>query len=96
MAKDAPAITSEKPAETKAQKFARLANLRVNKALDAIANIGGLASKTNYEYTPAQAGAMFAALEGELTKLQSKFKNPDAVAATGFDITAIAGEKTEA
>jgi hypothetical protein len=84
----APTPVAEKPAETKAQKFARLANLRVNKALDAIANIGGLASKTNYEYTPAQAAAMFGALEAEMSKLQTKFKNPDAVASVGFDISA--------
>lgn len=90
MAKPEAATPEVKPVETKAAKFARLANLRVNKALDAIANIGGLASKSNYEYTPAQVGALFGALESELSRLQTKFKDPEAVAAKGFDITAVA------
>lgn len=85
MAATAPA-TTEKPAETKEAKFVRLATTRTGKALDAIAMIGGLASKTNYAYTDEQVAKIFAALEAEMTKLQSKFKNPDAVAATGFSL----------
>jgi hypothetical protein len=60
-------------AETRAQKFTRLANSRVNKALDAIALIGGLASRTNYEYTAEQAEKIGAALNGEVSKLGGKF-----------------------
>lgn len=82
----APAPATETPAETKGQKFVRLATTRTGKALDAIAMIGGLASKTNYEYTDEQVAKIFAALEAEMTKLQTKFKNPDAVAATGFSL----------
>lgn len=85
MAATAPA-TTEKPAETKGQKFTRLANSRVPKALDAIANIGGLASKTNYEYTDEQIAKIFGALEAEMTKLQARFKNPEAVATAGFSL----------
>lgn len=72
--------------ETKGQKFARLATSRTNKALDAIANLGGLASKTNYEYSDEQVAKIFGALEAEMTKLQTKFKNPDAIATTGFSL----------
>jgi hypothetical protein len=73
-------------AETKADKFKRLAVSRTNKALDAISNLGGLASTTNYEYTDEQVAKIFAALEGEMTKLQARFKSPDAVAVTGFSL----------
>lgn len=86
MAKTETAATATEATETKGQKFARLATSRTNKALDAIANLGGLASKTNYEYTDEQVAKIFGALEAEMTKLQTKFKNPDAVATTGFSL----------
>lgn len=78
--------TEEKAVETKAEKFTRLAVSRTNKALDAIATIGGLAAKGNYEYTPEQVAKIFGALEAEMTKLQGKFQNPDAVKSEGFSL----------
>ena len=66
--------TENKSEETKAAKFQRLAVNRTNKALDAIASIGGLSNKGNYEYTEEQVAKIFGALEAELTKLQGKFK----------------------
>lgn len=81
------ATTEAAPAgETKSDKFKRLAVSRTNKALDAIANLGGLSSTANYEYNDEQVAKIFAALEGEMTKLQARFKSPDAVAATGFSL----------
>ena len=78
------AENKKKPEETKRQKFERLATSRVDKALNAIAIIGGLASKTNYDYTPEHVAAIFKALEGEMTKLQARFTNPAQVAESGF------------
>ena len=75
-----------KAEETKAEKFARLAVSRTNKALDAIAALGGLAAKGNYEYTEEQVAKIFGAIEAEMSKLQAKFKNPDAVKAEGFTL----------
>lgn len=72
--------------ESKADKFVRLATSRTSKALDAIANIGGLASKTNYDYTDEQVAKIFGALEAEMTKLQTRFKNPDSVKTGGFSL----------
>lgn len=81
-----PAAVAPKPEETKDAKFKRLAVSRTAKALDAIANIGGLSNKTNYEYTTDQVAKIFAALEGEMTKLQARFKNPDVKVEGGFSL----------
>lgn len=60
------------PNETKAQKFARLANKRVPKALKDIANIGKL-SGTGYERTPEQAQKIVTALETAVKVVKDKF-----------------------
>lgn len=83
-----PRTKADTPAdETKAQKFVRLADMRTNKALNAIANIGGLASRVNYEYTDAQAQAILTALDNELKRLVERFNKPEATAKTGFSLS---------
>ena len=82
--KEAPA--TNEATESKAEKFVRLGQSRTEKALSAIANIGGLASKTNYEYTDEQVTKIFGALESEMTKLQARFKNPASVQTGGFTL----------
>lgn len=57
----------------KAAKFVELAQKRVNKALDAIAMIEGLANRNNYEYTAEQAEKIGAALNNQVSKLGTKF-----------------------
>jgi hypothetical protein len=76
----------KKVEETKADKFKRLANSRVPKALAAIANIRGIANKANYEYTPEQTAKIMGALEAEMTKLGEAFKSGAAPVAEGFSI----------
>lgn len=83
MAKAETPATETKVEETKADKFARLAVTRTNKALDAIAMIGGLAAKNNYEYTDEQTAKIIAALEAEVAKIKDKFAGK-AEAAVGF------------
>lgn len=58
--------------ETKAEKFARIAQSRTNKALAAIAALGGLSSKANYDYTPEQWEKIYTALLGEINKVKAK------------------------
>lgn len=77
-ATSAPAPVAEKPTETKAERFVRLANARTMKALDAIAAIGGLASKANYEYSEEQVSKVLGTLADEMRKLEARFKNPEA------------------
>lgn len=76
----------EKKEETKREKFVRLANSRTGKALDAIANLAGLASPTNYEYSDADWAKVFSALEAEMTKLQARVKNPSTKVEGGFSL----------
>ena len=55
------------------EKFVKLANSRVNKALKEIKLIGNLANKTYYEYTNADIDKMFNALKKEIRSSQDRF-----------------------
>lgn len=75
--------------QAKKDNFIRLADARVSKALDALAGLRGLANKNTYTYDTAQIGAIFKALEGELSTLQGLFA-PGAKSeeAKGFSLAA--------
>lgn len=45
--------------ETKAEKFIRIGEYRMNKAVDAIGRLENLANRGSYEYTQEQVDAMF-------------------------------------
>lgn len=64
-------VTS-KQEETKAEKFIRLGEYRMNKAMDAIGRLEHLANKSAYEYTPEQVEAMFSTLELRGGRCKSK------------------------
>lgn len=64
---------AEKAGETKAEKFIRLGEYRINKAIDAIGRLENLANKSAYEYTPEQVEAMFAVLESQVAEVKAKF-----------------------
>jgi len=59
--------------ETKAEKFERIAERRVNEALRALRLLGNLADRRNYEYTEAQVSTVLRALDREYRALRSKF-----------------------
>lgn len=59
--------------ETKAGKFIRIGEYRMNKALDAIGRLENLANKSAYEYTQEQAEAMFSVLEQRVADIKAKF-----------------------
>ena len=65
---------NEEPAaknnETKAEKFIRLGEYRMNKA---IGRLEHLANKSAYEYTAEQVEVMFGALESRVTDVKAKF-----------------------
>lgn len=65
---------AEKAEETKAEKFIRLGEYRMNKAIDAIGRLENLANKSAYEYTPEQVEAMFAVLESKVAEVKAKFR----------------------
>ena len=59
--------------ETKAEKFIRLGEYRMNKAMDAINRLENLANRSAYEYTPEQVEAMFSVLESRVAEVKAKF-----------------------
>ena len=62
-----------KAEETKAEKFIRLGECRMNKAIDAIGRLEHLANKSVYEYTPEQVEAMFSIMEKRLLEVKGRF-----------------------
>ncbi len=53
--------------------FVRLAEARVNKALEAIRLVGNLSNRSNYEYSESESRAVVAALNAAVGDLRSKF-----------------------
>jgi len=58
--------------ETKAEKFTRIAKLRMGNALYHINNLGKLASP-NYEFTPEQVDKMIAALKIAISEVEDRY-----------------------
>lgn len=60
--------------ESKADKFVRLGESRVNKVMEAIGRIEHLANRGNYDYTPEQVEEMFTIMmENRLAEVKSRF-----------------------
>ena len=59
--------------ETKAEKFIRLGEYRMNKAIDAIGRLEHLVNRSAYEYTAEQVEAMFGASENKVADVKAKF-----------------------
>ena len=57
--------------ESKADKFVRLGEYRVNKVIDAIGRLENLSNRTNYEYTQEQVEAMFSIMEKRLLEVKA-------------------------
>ena len=80
-----------KTEETKAEKFVRLGEYRINKAMDAIGRIENLANRSAYDYTPEQVEAMFSVLESKVEEVKAKFTVKKAKENTAFSF----GNKAE-
>ena len=77
-------VSAEKAEETKAEKFIRLGECRMNKAIDAIGRIENLANRSAYGYTPEQVEAMFSVLESKVAEVKAKFTATKAKENTAF------------
>ena len=77
--------------ESKADKFIRLGEYRVNKVIDAIGRLENLSNRTNYEYTQEQVEAMFSVLESKVAEVKEKFTATKAKENTAFSF----GSKAE-
>ena len=62
-------------AETKEDRFKRLAETRVNNALNKIRLIGNLASP-QYAFSPEQIEKIITALQTAITDVEEKFQKP--------------------
>ena len=82
---------AEKAEETKAEKFIRLGEYRINKAIDAIGRIENLSNRSAYDYTEEQVEAMFSVLESKVAEVKTKFTATKAKENTAFSF----GSKTE-
>lgn len=65
--------TAVKQEETKADKFVRLGENRVNRVMEAIGRIEHLANRGNYDYTPEQVEEMFTIMENRLAEVDRLF-----------------------
>ena len=59
--------------ESKHDRFRRLAEQRVNRAIREMRLIGNLANRNNYEYTDGEVRALLSALERELKTTRAAF-----------------------
>ncbi len=72
-------------AETKEEKFKRLAEKRANAALDKIRLIGNLAS-SQYSFTAEQVANIITALNTAVTEVNDKFQKPLQRSAKKFEL----------
>ena len=59
--------------ESKADKFVRLGEYRVNKVIEAIGRLENLSNRSSYEYTEEQVEAMFSMMEKRLSEVKRRF-----------------------
>lgn len=59
--------------ESRADKFVRLGEYRVNKVIDAIGRLENLSNRSNYEYTQEQVETMFSMMEKRLMEVKGRF-----------------------
>lgn len=68
----------------KAEKFIRIGEYRMNKAVDAIGRLENLANRSFYEYTQEQVDAMFQALEVRGVEVKVRFMPKKAAESNTF------------
>lgn len=60
-------------AETRSDRFKRLAIRRTNAVLDKLRLLGNLSNKSSYDYTDEELNRIFAAVESQLKLTKSRF-----------------------
>lgn len=72
--------------EEKREKFIRLAEARVSKAMQAIRVVGNLSNRSNYDFTDDDIKKITRALNAEIDAMQARFKNADSKARPEFKL----------
>ena len=70
-------------AETKNERFRRLAESRGNRLIREIQILGNLSNRKNSEYTPEEVSALFGPIEDELAKAKGLFTEAQPAGGTG-------------
>lgn len=73
-----------KQAESKREKFVRLAEARTNKIIDMLQLLGNCSNTSVYEYTQKDIDQIFGAIELELREAKKKFSKTESVKSTRF------------
>lgn len=63
-------------AETKRQKFQRLAEARTNRIIEQLDVLGNLSNTSNYEYTQEEVQKIFQSIEKAVRKVKRQFDEP--------------------
>jgi len=77
--------TVKTAAESKADKFKRLAVVRMNKVIEFLDKMESLSNKNIYEYTPEQVEKVIGTLEARVLRLKNALNNGK-VQQGGFDL----------
>lgn len=77
---------SEEHMEEKREKFVRLAEQRVNRALNDIRLIGNLSNLSAYSFTDDDVKKIFRALQKELDQAKSRFSNAENASGGDFKL----------
>lgn len=72
--------------ESRRERFVRLANKRVNRALDTIRLIGNLSNTAHYEYAEEDIRKIIKALEDEVRAAKQRFESSPDVKGPKFAI----------
>ena len=76
----------EKKAETKRDKFVRLAEARTNKIIDMIQLLGNCSNTSAYEYTQQDVDQIFAAIDSQLKEAKKKFQKIESNRTSRFSL----------
>ncbi len=68
-------MKKESRIDTKKDRFARIAERRVNKLLNDLESLGKCANKKNYEYNQDDVKMIFQAIEKKLRMIKAQFRN---------------------
>lgn len=60
-------------AETRNERFKRLANYRTNMVLEKLRILGNLSNKANYDYSDEEIYKIFGAIDSQLRTIKAKF-----------------------
>jgi hypothetical protein len=81
-------MMSDEPKKTKREKFVKLANSRVRRAVKTINIIGNLANKANYEYTMGDVAKIIGKLHKTIEDVEYKFGGNGDKSEEAFDVEA--------